>query len=69
MKQQEITKLSDADLRGRIETLEEKLMKMKVSHTVTPIENPLQIRATRKTVARLKTELGKRLIQAQACLI
>ena len=69
MKQQEITKLSDADLRGRIETLEEKLMKMKVSHAVTPIENPLQIRATRKTVARLKTELGKRLIQAQACLI
>jgi large subunit ribosomal protein L29 len=64
MKQQEITKLSDADLRGRIETLEEKLMKMKVSHTVTPIENPLQIRATRRTVARLKTELGKRLIQA-----
>ena len=64
MKQQEITKLSDADLRGRIETLEEKLMKMKVSHTVTPIENPLQLRATRKTVARLKTELGKRLIQA-----
>jgi len=64
MKQQEITKLSDADLRGRIENLEEKLMKMKVSHTVTPIENPLQIRATRKTVARLKTELGKRLIQA-----
>jgi large subunit ribosomal protein L29 len=64
MKQQEITKLSDADLRGRIETLEEKLMKMKVSHAVTPIENPLQIRATRKTVARLKTDLGKRLIQA-----
>ncbi len=64
MKQQEITKLSDADLRGRIETLEEKLMKMKVSHAVTPIENPLQIRVTRKTVARLKTELGKRLIQA-----
>lgn len=64
MKQQEITKLSDADLRGRIETLEEKLMKMKVSHAVTPIENPLQIRATRRTVARLKTELGKRLIQA-----
>jgi len=64
MKQQEITKLSDVDLRGRIEVLEEKLMKMKVSHTVTPIENPLQIRATRRTVARLKTELGKRLIQA-----
>ena len=64
MKQQEITKLSDADLRGRIENLEDKLMKMKVSHAVTPIENPLQIRATRKTVARLKTELGKRLIQA-----
>lgn len=64
MKQQEIKQLSDADLKSRIGVLEEKLMKMKVSHKITPIENPLQIRALRRTIARLLTELGKRVAQA-----
>ncbi|MBP6458762.1 MAG: 50S ribosomal protein L29 [Crocinitomicaceae bacterium] len=64
MKQQEIKQLSDADLKSRIGALEEKLMKMKVSHKITPIENPLQIRALRRTIARLLTELGKRVAQA-----
>jgi large subunit ribosomal protein L29 len=60
MKQQEITKLSDVDLKSRIDVFEEKLSKMRISHKVTPLENPIQIRSVRKTVARLKTELGKR---------
>ncbi|NDF59993.1 MAG: 50S ribosomal protein L29 [Crocinitomicaceae bacterium] len=60
MKQQEITKLSDADLKSRIVVFEEKLSKMRISHKVTPLENPIQIRSIRRTVARLKTELGKR---------
>jgi large subunit ribosomal protein L29 len=60
MKQQEITKLSDADLKSRIDVFEEKLSKMRISHKVTPLENPIQIRSVRKTVARLKTELCKR---------
>jgi large subunit ribosomal protein L29 len=33
---------------------------MRITHKVTPLENPIQIRSIRKTVARLKTELGKR---------
>jgi large subunit ribosomal protein L29 len=65
MKQQEISQLSDADLKGRIGVLEEQLMKMKISHSVTPMENPLQIRSIRRTIARLKTELGKRVAQGQ----
>jgi len=60
MKQQEITKLSDVDLKSRIDVFEEKLSKMRITHKVTPLENPIQIRSIRKTVARLKTELGKR---------
>lgn len=64
MKQQEIKQLSDADLKSRIVFLEEKLMKLKISHKVTPIENPLQIRALRRTIARLITEMGKRVAQA-----
>jgi large subunit ribosomal protein L29 len=64
MKVQEINQLSDADLKGKINLFEEQLGKMKVSHTVTPMENPLQIRSLRKTVARLHTELTKRNAQA-----
>jgi large subunit ribosomal protein L29 len=64
MKQQDILKLSDADLRNQVSTLEDKITRLKLSHKVTPIENPLQIRSVRKTIARLKTELTKRATQA-----
>ncbi len=64
MKQVEITQLSGVDLKSRIVLFEEKYSKMKLSHSVTPMENPLQIRSLRKSIARLQTELTKRNIQA-----
>jgi len=64
MKQQEITKMSDADVKDSIANMTEQLAKMKLSHSVAPMENPLQIRKVRRTVARLRTELTKREAQA-----
>jgi large subunit ribosomal protein L29 len=64
MKQQEITKLSVDDLKNRINDFSEQLTKMKLSHSVAPMENPIQIRKVRKTVARLRTELTNRESQA-----
>ena len=64
MKQQEITKLSVEDLKNRISDFTEQLMKLKLAHSVAPMENPIQIRKVRKTVARLNTELTKREAQA-----
>ena len=43
----------------------EKLFKMKMSHEVSPLENPKLITSTRKVVARIKTELSKRKIEAK----
>jgi large subunit ribosomal protein L29 len=60
MKQQEITKLSVEDIKGQIDTFSGKLKNMKLSHIVSPMENPIQIRSMRRTIARLKTELTKR---------
>jgi large subunit ribosomal protein L29 len=34
-----------------------------MAHAISPIENPLQIRIVRRTVARLATELTKRELQ------
>jgi len=64
MKQEEISQLSLEDLKDRLITSKEKLEKLILSHRVTPLENPLQIRSTRKDIARLNTELTKRNRQA-----
>jgi large subunit ribosomal protein L29 len=64
MKQQEISKLSVEDLKARLTSTSEALVKMKIGHSVTPMENPIQIRDVRKTIARLNTELKKREDQA-----
>lgn len=64
MKQQEITKLSVEDVKSHISDFSEQLAKMKLTHSVAPMENPIQIRNVRKTIARLQTELTKREAQA-----
>jgi large subunit ribosomal protein L29 len=64
MKQQEITQASVEELKTQTANLTEQLEKMKLTHAVAPMENPLQIRHTRRTIARLKTELTKREAQA-----
>ena len=64
MKQQEITTASVEELRTQTANFTEQLEKMKLTHAVAPLENPLTIRQTRRTIARLKTELTKREAQA-----
>ena len=60
MKQSEIKELSVAELKEKIAELKKQEADLKIAHSVTPLENPLQIRKARRTVARLATELTKR---------
>lgn len=60
----ELKDLSVSDLIERIEELEVKQEKLILSHKVTQLENPLQIRSGRKELARLKTQLRKRELEA-----
>ncbi|PKR81225.1 50S ribosomal protein L29 [Brumimicrobium salinarum] len=60
MKQEEITQLSVEDLKDRLDNSTEKMEKMILTHKVSPLENPLQIKVLRRTIARLNTELTKR---------
>ena len=66
MKQEEIVQLTGEDLQDRLDESMEKLENLILTHKVSPLENPLQIRHLRKTVARLKTEMNKRNNQAEA---
>ena len=60
MKQKEIIQLSLGDVQEKIKEEKVALSKMLLSHHVSAIENPLKIRNTRRTIARLKTELKKK---------
>jgi large subunit ribosomal protein L29 len=56
--------MNDTDLRARIQEDELRLKKLEFSHAISPLENPMSIRSLRKDVARLKTELQKRVSEA-----
>ena len=57
MKNSEIKELSTAEIVERIEIEKGDLDKLELNHIISPIENPLLIRKSRRTIARLKTEL------------
>ena len=60
MKNSEIKELSVEQLQESIATAEAKLQKLRFAHAVSPIENPAQIKDTRKGIARMNTELHTR---------
>jgi large subunit ribosomal protein L29 len=64
MKSAEIKDLSINDLQEKIAEMELMQQKVVITHSISPLENPLQIRWSRRDIARLKTELRKRELEA-----
>ncbi|MBQ7191925.1 MAG: 50S ribosomal protein L29 [Paludibacteraceae bacterium] len=60
MKTAEIKELTTAEIQERLATEKDNLTRMKLNHSISPLENPLQIKVTRRTIARLATELRAR---------
>ena len=60
MKAQVLTDMPENELNDLLVIEKDRLVKMKMSHAVSPMENPLQIKFTRKTIARVMTEISKR---------
>jgi len=58
MKNQEIQSYSIEELEQRIAVERENLTRLKFAHAISPIENPMKIRETRRLIARLKTQLS-----------
>ncbi len=63
MEQAVIRELSTEDLVDRLEEEKKQLVKLKLSHAVSPLENPNKIKAYRKTIARIQTEMRKRILE------
>lgn len=60
MKQSVIKNLSAAELQEKLNQTKKAYADLKTAHSLSPIENPLQIRTVRRTIARIATELTKR---------
>ncbi|PRY16204.1 LSU ribosomal protein L29P [Pontibacter ummariensis] len=66
MKNSEIKALSLEDLKERLNTENSNIQNLRFAHAISPLENPMKIRESKKLVARLNTELRRREIEANS---
>ena len=60
MKKEEIKELSIQELRDQIEVAEKAYRELKVTHAISPIDNPSKITKDRREIARMKTVLRQK---------
>ncbi|WP_266362345.1 50S ribosomal protein L29 [Tellurirhabdus rosea] len=64
MKKNDIKALSVEQLKEQITAETDRLQKLKFAHAISPVENPMRIRQTRRLIAQLNTELTSKSRQA-----
>jgi large subunit ribosomal protein L29 len=60
MKTREIKELNNKEIQERMDVEIEHLVRLKLNHAISPLDNPLQIKEVRRTIARFATELRQR---------
>jgi len=63
---QELKGFSEEDLQAELKATEEQYGKLKFDHAVRGLDNPLVLTTARKDIARLKTEIRRREIEAMS---
>ncbi len=60
MKASEIKEMTTQELVEKIQAQKVNYAKVKMAHSISPLENPVVLRANRKDIARMATELRNR---------
>jgi large subunit ribosomal protein L29 len=60
MKNPSIKELTTKELVEKLEDEQALIVRMRLNHTVSPLDNPNKLSESRKQIARLKTEIRKR---------
>jgi large subunit ribosomal protein L29 len=60
MKAAEIREFAEKELKERIEAEKSNLVKQKLNHTISPLDNPMKIKSTRRNIARMMTILRQK---------
>ncbi len=66
MKTSEIKELSTPDLIERIDTERTMLVRMRLNHAITPLDNPQKLKQAKINIARLLTELRARELKEES---
>ena len=64
MKNSELKELSVKELEERIDATQHELVRLQLNHSISPLDNPLTIRHTRRNIARLQTILRQKQLTA-----
>ncbi|PLW94252.1 MAG: 50S ribosomal protein L29 [Marinilabiliales bacterium] len=65
MKSSVIKEMTTDELKERLEEEQKQLSKLRMNHTVSPLDNPVVISQSRKVIARIKTELRSRELETK----
>ena len=60
MKTSEIKELSTKELVERLQVEKESLVRLRLNHAVSPLDNPMKLQDDKKNIARMKTILRQR---------
>ncbi|WP_315317852.1 50S ribosomal protein L29 [Segatella oris] len=60
MKMKELKELDVNALAEKLENAKAQLNQLKLNHSIAPLENPSQIKAARRDIAHIETELRQR---------
>ena len=60
MKNKELRELQDKELAEKLEQAQSAYNQMKLNHQISPLADTAQIKAARRDIARMKTELRAR---------
>ena len=63
MKQSIVRDLTTDEVREKVKEERASYVKMKMAHAVSPLDNPLKLKTSRRAIARMETELKKRSMQ------
>ena len=63
MKNSEIRALTLDELKQKVAAEEEAMQKLQFAHAISPIENPMKIKGTRKLIARMQTALTEKQLE------
>ena len=60
MKTSELIDLPEKELLEKLENEKDYLVRIKLNHAISPLDNPLKIKETRRNIAKILTEMHRR---------
>jgi len=60
MKTSEIKEMTTSEIVERLQVEKENLVRLKLNHAVSPLDNPMKIKVSKRNIARLNTILRDR---------